>query len=172
MTHASIAARRKRLLKTIGDGIAVIPTAPEVIRNRDAHHPYRFDSYFWYLTAFPEPEAVLVLVGGQRPKSILFCREKNAEREIWDGFRYGPKAAKAAFGFDAAYPIDQLDRRLPHLLADRPALWHSVGHDRTWDGRIAAALNAVRSQARSGKHAPRAIHDLRSELDADRKSVV
>ena len=168
MTHASIAARRKRLLKTIGDGIAVIPTAPEVIRNRDAHHPYRFDSYFWYLTAFPEPEAVLVLVGGQRPKSILFCREKNAEREIWDGFRYGPKAAKAAFGFDAAYPIGQFDRRLPQLLADRPALWHSVGHDSAWDGRIAAALNTVRNQARSGKRAPRAIHDLRSELDAMR----
>ncbi len=168
MTHAPILARRRRLLQIIGDGVAVIPTAPEVIRNRDAHHPYRFDSYFWYLTAFPEPEAVLVLVGGARPKSILFCREKNQEREIWDGFRYGPKAAKAAFGFDAAYPIEQFDKKFPELLADRPALWHSVGHDPAWDGRIAAALNVVRGQARSGRQAPRAIHDLRSELDAMR----
>jgi Xaa-Pro aminopeptidase len=72
-----------------------VPTAPEVIRNRDAHHLYRFDSYFWYLTGFPEPEAVVVLIGGKKPKSILFCREKHEEREIWDGYRYGPKAAKA-----------------------------------------------------------------------------
>ena len=119
MSHAHFVARRKRLLKTIGDGVAIVPTAPEVIRNRDAHHPFRFDSYFWYLTGFPEPEAVVVLIGGKKPKSILFCREKHEEREIWDGYRYGPKAAKVAFGFDAAYPIEQLDKKLAEFLVDR-----------------------------------------------------
>ncbi|MDE1544771.1 aminopeptidase P N-terminal domain-containing protein [Dechloromonas agitata] len=168
MTHAHFLARRKRLLKAIGDGVAIVPTAPEVIRNRDAHHPYRFDSYFWYLTGFPEPEAVAVLVGGKRPKSILFCREKHEEREIWDGYRYGPKAAKAAFSFDAAFPIEQLDKKLPELLVDRDTLWHAIGHDANWDARIAKALNAVRAQTRAGKRAPRAIHDLRAELDAMR----
>lgn len=168
MTHAHFLARRKRLLKAIGDGVAIVPTAPEVIRNRDAHHPYRFDSYFWYLTGFSEPEAVVVLVGGKRPKSILFCREKHEEREIWDGYRYGPKAAKAAFGFDAAYSIEQLDKKLPELLVDRDTLWHAIGHDAAWDARIAKALNAVRAQTRAGKRAPRAIHDLRAELDAMR----
>ena len=168
MSHAHFLARRKRLLKAIGDGVAIVPTAPEVIRNRDAHHPYRFDSYFWYLTGFPEPEAVVVLVGGKRPKSILFCREKHEEREIWDGYRYGPKAAKAAFGFDAAYSIEQLDKKLPELLVDRDTLWHAIGHDAEWDARIAKALNAVRAQTRAGKRAPRAIHDLRAELDAMR----
>jgi Xaa-Pro aminopeptidase len=168
MSHTPFIARRKRLLKTIGDGVAIVPTAPEVIRNRDAHHPYRFDSYFWYLTGFPEPEAVVVLIGGKRPKSILFCREKHEEREIWDGYRYGPRAAKAAFGFDAAYPIEQLDKKLPELLVDRDTLWHAIGHDAAWDARIAKALNAVRAQTRAGKRAPRAIHDLRCELDAMR----
>ena len=168
MSHAHFLARRKRLLKAIGDGVAIVPTAPEVIRNRDAHHPYRFDSYFWYLAGFPEPEAVVVLVGGKRPKSILFCREKHEEREIWDGYRYGPKAAKAAFGFDAAYSIEQLDKKLPELLVDRDTLWHAIGHDAAWDARIAKALNAVRAQTRAGKRAPRAIHDLRAELDAMR----
>jgi len=168
MTHAHFRARRKRLLKAIGDGVAIVPTAPEVIRNRDAHHPYRFDSYFWYLTGFPEPEAVVVLIGGKRPKSILFCREKHEEREIWDGYRYGPKAAKTAFGFDAAYPIEQLDKKLPELLVDRDTLWHAIGHDAEWDARIAKALNAVRAQTRAGKRAPRAILDLRTELDAMR----
>ncbi len=165
MTHAHFLARRKRLLKTIGDGVAIVPTAPEVIRNRDAHHPYRFDSYFWYLTGFPEPEAVVVLIGGKKPKSILFCREKHEEREIWDGYRYGPKAAKLAFGFDAAFPIELLDKKLPELLVDRDTLWHAIGHDAEWDARIAKALNAVRAQTRAGKRAPRAIHDLRAELD-------
>ena len=168
MTHAHFLARRKRLLKAISDGVAIVPTAPEVIRNRDAHHPYRFDSYFWYLAGFLEPEAVVVLVGGKRPKSILFCREKHEEREIWDGYRYGPKAAKAAFGFDAAYSIEQLDKKLPELLVDRDTLWHAIGHDAAWDARIAKALNAVRAQTRAGKRAPRAIHDLRAELDAMR----
>ncbi len=168
MSHAHFLARRKRLLKTIGDGVAVVPTAPEVMRNRDAHHPYRFDSYFWYLTGFPEPEAVVVLIGGRKPKSILFCREKHEEREIWDGYRYGPKAAKTAFGFDAAYPIEQLDKKLPQFLVDRDTLWHAIGHDAEWDSRIAKALNEVRAQTRAGKRAPRAIHDLRAELDAMR----
>jgi len=171
MSHAHFLARRKRLLQTIGNGVAIIPTAPEVVRNRDAHYPYRFDSYFWYLSGFPEPEAVIVLVGGNgrtKAKSILFCRDKHEEREIWDGYRYGPKAAKSAFGFDAAYSIEQLDKKLPELLVDRDTLWHAIGHDEAWDARIARALNEVRAQARAGKRAPRAVHDLRAELDAMR----
>lgn len=171
MSHAHFIARRQRLLSLIGDGVAIVPTAPEVIRNRDAHHLYRFDSYFWYLTGFPEPDAVVVLVGaqgGKKAKSILFCREKHEEREIWDGYRYGPKAAKSAFGFDAAYPIEQLDKKLAEFLVDRDTLWHAIGHDAEWDARIAKALNSVRAQTRAGKRAPRAIHDLRAELDSMR----
>lgn len=90
------AARRARLLASLqqaGGGVAIIPTAPEVMRNRDADYPYRHDSYFYYLTGFTEPEAVLVLVAGKENRSILFCRDKNLEREIWDGYRHGPQAA-------------------------------------------------------------------------------
>ncbi|MDR2837379.1 MAG: aminopeptidase P N-terminal domain-containing protein [Azonexus sp.] len=168
MSVSPFLTRRQRLLKIIGDGIAVMPTAPEAVRNRDTHHPYRFDSYFWYLSGFPEPEAVVVLVGGKRPKSILFCREKHEEREIWEGYRYGPKAARTTFGFDAAYSIAQFDSKFPELLADRETLWHTVGGDPAWDKRLAAALNVVRGQARAGKEAPRVIRDLRAELDAMR----
>lgn len=160
--------RRKRFLAQLGDGVAILPTAPEKIRNRDAHHPYRFDSYFWYLTGFPEPEAVLVMIGGDKPQSILFCREKNEEREIWDGYRYGPQGACEAFGFDAAYPVDTLDTKLVELLADRDALWYSLGHDAAWDARVSAALNAVRAQTRSGKRAPSKMLDLRATLDTMR----
>jgi Xaa-Pro aminopeptidase len=73
-------SRRAALLEKMGAGIAILPTAPERIRNRDSDYLYRFDSYFYYLAGFPEPEAVLVLLAGAAPKSILFCREKHPER--------------------------------------------------------------------------------------------
>src|SRR5258706_16279115 len=99
-------ARRERLARAMGAGVAVIATAPERIRNRDTHYPYRFDSHFYYLTGFVEPEAVLVVVAGggstATAKSVLFCRTRNEEREVWDGFRYGPEAARERFGFDEA----------------------------------------------------------------------
>ena len=168
MKHQPYSERRAQMLAQIGDGVAIVPTAPERVRNRDSHHPYRFDSYFWYLSGFPEPEAVIVLVGGNTPKSILFCREKSEEREIWDGFRYGPEAAREAFGFNETYPIADLEQKLPELIANRNALWHSLGHDAEWDTKIAAALNAVRAQSRSGKRAPGDLRDLRGLLDAMR----
>jgi Xaa-Pro aminopeptidase len=165
MNHTSYSHRRQQLLVLLGDGVAIVPTAPERVRNRDSHHPYRFDSYFWYLSGFPEPEAVLVLIGGKAPQSLLFCREKNPEKEVWDGFRHGPEAACSTFGFDAAYPITELEKRLPELIANRQTLWHSLGHDAEWDTKISAALNAVRAQSRTGKRAPGELRDLRGVLD-------
>jgi Xaa-Pro aminopeptidase len=154
-----------------GGGIALIPTAREQTRNRDTHYPYRADSYFQYLTGFSEPESVLVLSVGKgdvAPQAILFCREKNLEREIWDGFRHGPEGAREMFGFDAAHAIGELEAKLPELLANQPALWFSIGHDNLWDRRIANALNTVRGESRSGKRAPATIRDVRAELDSMR----
>jgi len=169
MKNEAYATRRGALLDAIGDGVAIIPTATERVRNRDSHYPYRFDSYFWYLSGFPEPEAVIVLVGGKVPRSILFCREKNAEREVWDGFRYGPQAAREAFGFDEAYAFSEFDEKLPDLIANRSALWHALGHDSAWDAKIVGALNAVRAQVRAGKQAPAEIRDLHAALDPMRQ---
>lgn len=159
------AHRRQRLAAAMRKGIAVLPTAKELIRNRDAHFPYRFDSYFHYLTGFTEPEAVLVLVAGETPRSILFCREKNEEREIWDGFRYGPEAARERFGFDEAYPIAELDTRMPDLLANQAVLHYAPGADAAWDARVIGWLNAVREKVRLGISAPASIGDLRVPLD-------
>jgi Xaa-Pro aminopeptidase len=170
MEYPPYSTRRQQLMEQIGDGVAVVATAPERVRNRDSHHPYRFDSYFWYLSGFDEPEATLVLVGGNTPRAILFCREKDSEKEVWDGFRHGPEAACSAFGFDEAYPIGDLEQKLPELIANRPTLWHSLGHDADWDARIIAALNAVRAQSRTGKRAPGELRDLRGVLDAMRLS--
>ncbi|MCX7194963.1 MAG: Xaa-Pro aminopeptidase [Proteobacteria bacterium] len=159
------ASRRNRLISQMQRGIAVIPTAPEVLRNGDAHYSYRFDSHFHYLTGFDEPEAVLVLIAGTVPQSILFCRAKDMEREIWDGFRHGPDGAKEKFGFDDAFPIAQLDDKLTGLMGNQPALFHPLGAHASWDDRILALRGCVQAQVRSGITAPNEIHDIRMLLD-------
>lgn len=162
--------RRNTLLNNMGAGVAIIPTAVEAIRNRDSHYPYRFDSYFYYLTGFTEPEALLVLVAGQEgknssPKSILFCRDKDLDKEIWDGFRYGPVAAQTEFGFDEAYSFNQLDEMMPKLLANQSTLFHSLGANMRWDRRVTGWLNAVKAQARTGVSAPETIQDVQQLID-------
>ena len=164
------AQRRAALASKMKQGVAVISTAPERSRNRDSGYPYRFDSYFHYLTGFPEPEAVLVLITGdmakgEKAKSILFCRDKNLEREIWDGFRYGPEKAAEIFSFDEAHPVQQLDELAANLLADQPALYCDLGSDAGWDARVIGWINAVRGKVRSGVTAPAELCDIRVLLD-------
>ncbi len=162
------AKRRAALLARMqaqGGGVAIIPTAPEVMRNADADYPYRHDSYFYYLTGFTEPEATLVLVAGAKQQAILFCREKNLEREIWDGYRYGPAAAKEEFGFDAAHAIDQIDVELPKLMTNMPTLFYALGSDAKLDARIQNWLSGVRAQIRAGISAPTAAMDVRVLLN-------
>ena len=165
MSYRHFLARRKDLFKIIGEGIAVLQTASQCMRNRGACFPYRFDNYFWYLSGFSEPEAAMILMGGKHPKSILFCREKDKEREIWEGVRYGPKTAVSTFGFDEAYPIGEFEKKLPEFFINREVLWHILGQDKLFDTKIIAALNAVRQQVRAGKHVPTTLHDLRKPLD-------
>jgi Xaa-Pro aminopeptidase len=157
--------RRAQLATAMRSGVAIIPTAPERARNRDAHYPYRFDSYFYYLTGFREPDAVLVVIAGATAKSILFCRDKDPEREIWDGFRYGPEVARATFGFDEAHSIQQLDALAPEFMADRGTLYCHLGADSGWDARVTGWLNGVRGRARTGVRAPDEIKDVHGLLD-------
>src|SRR5229473_4846868 len=157
--------RRRRLAEAMAAGVAVIPTAPERVRNRDTHFPYRFDSHFYYLSGFPEPDAALVIVAGSTPKSLLFCRSRNEEREIWDGYRYGPETARERFGFDEAHPIGKLDETLAALLEDSPALFYPLGADAHWDARAMNWLNTVRARARAGVAAPDRVQDVRGLID-------
>ncbi|WP_267874909.1 Xaa-Pro aminopeptidase [Duganella callida] len=178
MTPARFAARRAALMAQMPPGaVAVLTTAPEVRRNADSEYLYRHDSHFYYLTGFTEPEAAVVLVAahGDAPaRSILFCRQKNIDREIWEGYRHGPQAARAEFGFDEAYAIEALDEQMSKLLCDVPALYYPLaraagcGHDSagsTLDARVAGWLSAVRAKARSGVTAPAGTIDLLPLLD-------
>jgi Xaa-Pro aminopeptidase len=149
-----------------GGGLALLPTAAESTRNRDSTYPYRHESYFYYVSGFPEPDAVIALVAGDDgDRHVLFCREKDQEREIWDGFRYGPDAAREIFGFDEAHPIAELDRFLPDLAADRPALYTPLGLFAAWDQKVSGVLNEVRKRARIGIAAPEEIVDVRHVID-------
>ncbi|HEX2530722.1 MAG TPA: aminopeptidase P N-terminal domain-containing protein [Burkholderiaceae bacterium] len=164
-SHASRRAALIAQMQARGGGVAIIPTAPEIKRNGDSEYPYRHDSYFYYLSGFAEPEAVIALVAGKTAQSILFCREKNLEREVWDGFRHGPEAARDLFGFDAAFPVAALDAEMPKLLTNAPAVFYALGTDPKLDAQVQSWLNAVRMQARTGVTAPSAMHDLHPLLN-------
>ncbi len=162
-------ARREALAQRMrerGGGVAIIATAPEVMRSRDSDYDYRADSYFWYLSGFTEPEAVLVLVAdAQTTQTVLFCRAKDIEREIWDGYRLGPEAAPAALGIDAAHPIASIDTELPKLIANRPALFHAFAQGGALDAQLQRWIASVRAQARIGVTAPSASYDVFALLD-------
>jgi Xaa-Pro aminopeptidase len=175
MNHAHHVYRKRReaVLKAMrertGGGLALVPTAAEVARNRDSLYPFRHDSYFYYLSGFPEPEAVIALdAGPDGDRHVLFCRERDEEREIWDGFRYGPDAAREIFGFDEALPISALSQKLPEIASDRPALFTPLGLSEPWDRKVADLLNEVRSRARTGVAAPEEVVDVRATLDSMR----
>ncbi|RZJ13162.1 MAG: M24 family metallopeptidase [Haliea sp.] len=152
-----------RALKAAGGGIAVLPTAPELARNRDSDFAYRHDSYFYYLTGFSEPGAWLAIDAGGR--STLFCRPKDLEREIWDGIRLGPKAAPAALGVDAAFSVDTLDEKMPLLLQNQKAVWYPFATHAGLESQVDGWLGKVRARIRFGAECPQSQHDLCKVLD-------
>jgi Xaa-Pro aminopeptidase len=102
---AVFARRRQTLLQRMGPGsIALLPAAASMPRNRDVHYPFRQDSDFYYLTGFPEPEALAVLIPGGDPEFLLFCRERDPHLEIWHGRRAGPEGAMARYGATTLIP--------------------------------------------------------------------
>ena len=169
-TVQTYARRRKQLMRSAGDdAILVLPAAPERIRSRDTHYPYRQDSDLLYLTGFPEPDAVLVLVPGRsHGESILFCRERDAEREGWDGPRSGTEGAVEQFGMDDAYPIADLDEILPSLLEGRTRVYYHFGRDAEFDLKLIGWLNRVRAMMRMGAQPPHEFLELGHLLDEQR----
>ena len=161
------ARRRRQLMRMAGDdAILVLPAAPERIRSRDTHYPYRQDSDLWYLTGFPEPEAVLVLVPGRaHGETILFCRERDRDREAWDGPRFGPEGAVDAFGLDDAYPISDLDDILPGLLEGRSRVYYHFGRDAEFDLKLIGWVNRVRAMMKMGNKPPHEFLELGHLLD-------
>ncbi|WP_237057248.1 aminopeptidase P N-terminal domain-containing protein [Microbulbifer sediminum] len=165
---AEYARRRARLVAALDrDGLAIVPAAREQLRSRDTYFPFRQDSDFLYLTGFREPEALLVLVPGRaQGESILFCRERDAEKELWDGPRLGPERAAEACGLCDAFPIGDLDDILPGLLEGRSRIYYTLGRFPQLDRRLHGYLRTL-DAAPGSDGAPelvdldRHLHDLR-----------
>ena len=119
-----MAVRRMRIACHVG--VLVVPSAPAAIRNNDVEHEYRQDSDFFYLTGFDEPDSVLVLHSSSAEPFSLFVRPRDPEREVWDGARLGVDGAKSELGADAAYPIAELQSKLPDAIQNAERLFYRL----------------------------------------------
>ncbi|WP_110970751.1 Xaa-Pro aminopeptidase [Pseudomonas huaxiensis] len=167
---AEYARRRKALMAQMEpNSIAILPAAAVAIRNRDVEHVYRQDSDFQYLSGFPEPEAVIALIPGrEHGEYVLFCRERNPEREQWDGLRAGQEGAIRDFAADDAFPITDIDDILPGLIEGRDRVYSAMGSNAEFDRRLMEWINVIRSKARLGASPPNEfvaldhlLHDMR-----------
>ncbi|MEF9897007.1 MAG: Xaa-Pro aminopeptidase [Pseudomonas sp.] len=173
MSHipkSEYARRRKALMAQMEpNSIAILPAAAVAIRNRDVEHVYRQDSDFQYLSGFPEPEAVIALIPGrEHGEYVLFCRERNPERELWDGLRAGQEGAVRDFGADDAFPITDIDDILPGLIEGRDRVYSAMGSNPEFDRHLMEWINVIRSKARLGAQPPNEfvaldhlLHDMR-----------
>lgn len=170
MNKKEFSRRRAYLAEQMGNNsIAILPSATVKSRNRDVDYPFRQDSDFFYLTGFSEPEAVLVIIPGrEHGESVLFCRERDPTKEMWDGFIAGPDRAIDMFGVDDAFPISDIDEILPGMIEGSDKVYYSMGLDAAFDSRVMEWINVIRSKVRNGAHPPgefvaleHALHELR-----------
>lgn len=177
--------RRKQLMRMMHENsVAILPSAPTLIRNRDVEHAFRQDSDFMYLSGFDEPESVIVLIPNRKQgEFILFCRDRDITKETWNGRRHGPEGAVENFAADAAFPIEDLEEILPGLMEDRESVYYSIGLNPEFDKHVLKCVNDLRAQSRRGARAPYEfvsleylLHDMRlykgrEELSAMRKAA-
>ncbi len=175
MSHdnAPYARRRQALAAEMagrGGGILLLPAAEEKIRSNDSEYIFRQDSDFHYLTGLDEPQGCALLVArpGEPPRLLLFVRPRDREREIWNGLRTGVEGAKAVYGADEAFPVAELEQRLPGLLDGCGTLWFRLAHDAEWDARLGRALRDLRARARAGARAPAVLVDAGSLVHEQR----
>lgn len=156
ITAHEFARRRRELMAHMEDNsIAILPAAPERTRNRDVEHPFRQDSDFWYLSGFPEPEAVMALIPGrEHGEFVLFCRERDRAMETWNGYRAGPDGAVEKYGADDAFPISDIDEILPGLIEGRDRVYYDLGREPDFDRRVMNWVNSIRAKVRTGAHPP------------------
>ena len=185
MNSKEFTKRREQLMHMVGDGgVVILPAAPIRTRTRDIEYNYRQDSDFYYMTGFPEPDAVAVLIPGRdNGEYLIFCRERNPEREQWDGLRTGQDGAIEKYGADDAFPIDDLDDILPGIMETCSRVYYTMGMYADFDSRMADWVNTLRSKLSRGVHSPHEfvaldhlLHDMRlfksrSEITAMRRSA-
>jgi len=185
LINKEFARRRKNLMQMVGEGgIAILPAAPIRTRSRDVEYRFRQDSDFYYLTGFAEPDAVAVIAPGRDSgEFLLFCRDRDVEKERWDGQRMGTEGAIERYYADDAFPIEDIDDILPGIMESCERVYYTMGLYKDFDARIADWVNSLRSGGNRGLHTPQEfvaldhlLHDMRlyksrSEISAMRKSA-
>jgi Xaa-Pro aminopeptidase len=156
MKQTEFKKRRKQLMQRIGKGnIALLASSATKVRNRDVHYPFRQDSDFYYLTGFSEPDALAIFIPGrEQGEYILFCREFDEAKALWEGAHAGLEGATGHYQADDAFPIDDLDEILPGMLENKHKVFYPMGRDSDLDHRLLDWINHIRSQSRSGLVAP------------------
>lgn len=156
MKQSEFKKRRQQLMQRVGEGnIALIGSASMHTRNRDVNYPFRQDSDFYYLTGFNEPDALAVFVPGRaQGEYILFCREFDAKKALWEGAHSGLEGATTHYDADDAFPIDDLDDILPGLLENKTKVFYPMGCNLELDHNLLEWINHIRNQSRSGIIAP------------------
>ena len=156
MKQSEFKKRRKQLMQHIGIGnIAIIGSAAVRTRNRDVNYPFRQDSDFYYLTGFNEPDSLAVFIPGRKQgEYILFCREFDEKKALWEGAHAGLEGATTHYKADDSFPIDDLDDILPGMLEDKGKVYYPIGRDSDLDHNLLVWINHIRSQSRSGVTAP------------------
>lgn len=159
---AEFARRRRQLMAMMEENsIAIVPSANEKVRSRDTHYTFRQDSDFYYLSGFDEPESVLVLVPGrEHGEYIVFCRDKDEEKEVWDGYRAGPEGLCRDYGADDAFPIDDISEIIPGLIESRQRVYYAMGRHTGFDQHVMGWVNRIRQKVRSGASPPGEFIDL------------
>ena len=181
MDKKEYSRRRKRLMDMMGDqSVAIIPTAPISIRNRDVEFSFRPESDFYYLTGYSEPEAVAVLIPDRHHgEYVLFCRERDEKMETWNGRRAGLEGACELYGANDAFPIEDMDDILPGLLEDRDRIYYTMGNNAPFDHRVLGWVNQVRKRIRTGVKSPdvfislnHLLHEMRLYKSRDEVSLM
>lgn len=167
---SEFAKRRQDLAEMVGpNGVAIIPGASLQTRNSDVHFPFRQDSDFWYLTGFDEPDALLVLAPGrEQGEAVLFCRDRDPERERWDGPRAGLEGAISRYGFDDAFPFSDADEVVPGLMEGREKVYCNLGKQLAFDQRVITWMNRLHQGHRKVAHPPEQLAALGHTLHEQR----
>lgn len=168
--YREIKLRRKELMAQMEpNSIALLASAPPSVRNGDAEYLYRQNSDFHYLTGFPEEGALLALIPGRKQgEAVLFCQEKDKQKELWTGVLMGPDVACEELLFDDAFPITDIDDILPGLIEGRDRVYYSMGKDAHFDNQVMDWVKVIRGKAKMGAHPPteflvldHLLHELR-----------
>ena len=142
------------------EAVAIISAAHEVTRAYDTEFKFHQDPDFYYLTGFPEPDAIAVISpGNKRNPYTLFVRPRDPEMETWYGRRAGVEGAREKYGANKALPIEKFESELPKLLNGHEKLYYRFGVDNKLDQTILHYLSGQRFRRLKTAYPPHTIID-------------